>query len=96
MEDRLAELEARVGHLERELETSYEEESFKRRVKSIFSDEQDIEFRDGHYGYFARVSNLDGDEIQVALDRIENTDYGCAVTETASGPGMEVWSEPEV
>ena len=50
MEERLAELEARVSHLERELETSYEEESFKRAVKSIFSDEQVIEFRDGDYG----------------------------------------------
>lgn len=96
MEERLAELEARVAHLERELETSYEEEHFKRVVKKIFSDEQDIEFRDGDYGYFARVSELNGDEIQAALDRLENRDYGCAVTETASGPGMEVWSEPEV
>lgn len=96
MEERLAELERRVAYLEGELETSYEEQAFQRTIKSIFSKDQDIEYRDGHYGFFARVTNLNGDEIQVALDRLENHEYGCAVTETAEGPGMEVWSEPEV
>jgi hypothetical protein len=96
MEEQLAELEQRVSHLERELETSYDEVSFKRAVQSIFSDEQEIEFRNGHYGYFAQVTNLDGDDVQVALDRLDNYDFGSAVTETGSGLGMEIWSEPEV
>jgi hypothetical protein len=95
MEERLAELEQRVAYLERELETSYEEYNFRRNVESIFSDKQDIEFRDGHYGYFARVTNLNGDEVQAALDRLDNRDLDSAVTETGEGIGMEIWSEPQ-
>lgn len=96
MEDKLAELEQRVAYLERELDTSYEEYNFRRSVESIFSDKQDIEFRDGHYGFFALVTNINGDEAQTALDRLESRDFGTALTETAEGLGIEVWSEPEV
>lgn len=96
IEETVSNLQQRVAHLEREVETSYEEEQFKRRVSSFFPDDATIEYRDGHYGHFARISGLDGDEIQVALDKLEKHDFGSAVTETADGPGMEVWSEPEV
>jgi len=96
MEDRLTELEQRVSYLERELDTSYEEEQFERRVESVFPDEAEIETRDEHYGFFARVTNINGDEVQMALYRFESTDYGTAVTETGEGLGMEVWSEPRV
>jgi len=96
MEEKIAELEARVAFLEAELEMSYEEEQFRRRIQSIFPDGADIESRDGAYGYFARVTDINGDEVQMAIDRLENTDYGHAVTETGEGLGMEVWSEARV
>lgn len=96
LSERVSQLETRVAYLEGELETSYEEEQFQRRVESIFFDEAEIEYRDGHYGFFARVTNINGDEVQAAIDRLENTDYGHAVTETAEGLGMEIWSEPRV
>ena len=96
LSERVSELEQRVSFLEGELEMSYEEERFRRRVRSIFPDDAEIESRDGHYGYFARVTDIPGDDVQVAIDRLENTDYGHAVTETGEGLGMEVWSEARV
>lgn len=95
MENKVIELEKRVAYLERELDMSYEEYSFRRSIEGTFSDEQDIEFGDGHYGFFARVTNINGDEAQTALDRLENRDFGTALTETAEGLGIEVWSEGE-
>lgn len=96
LSERVSQLETRVAYLEGELETSYEEEQFYRRVRSIFPDSAEIETRDGHYGFFARVTNINGDNVQAAIDRLESTNYGHAVTETGEGLGMEVWSEPRV
>lgn len=93
IDERVSRLEARVDYLERELETSYEEEQFHRRIDSIFPDNAEVDTREGHYGLFARVTDMNGDELQTALDRLERTDYGHTVTETAEGIGVEVWSD---
>lgn len=98
METDYSDLEKRVSYLEEELDTSYEQNKFERTVEQVFPDKNEdrtIEFRSGHYGYFARVTGIDGNEIQYALDRFSVYGYGTAVTETASGVGMEVWLEPE-
>jgi len=96
LSERVSRLETRVAYLEGELDMSYEEAQFRQKVESIFFDEAEIEMRDGHYGFFARVTDIDGDDVQHAIDRLENTDYGHAVTETGEGLGMEIWSEPRI
>lgn len=95
MDDKVAELERRVSYLERELDMSYEEFRFKQNIEEMFTDDCTIEFRDGRYGYFARVTGIDGDDVQLAIDRLDGTEYGHAVTETGEGLGMEVWSDEQ-
>jgi len=99
LEERVSDLENRVAFLERELETSYEERKFERNIGEMFPESATINFRDGRYGYFARVTDIDGDDVQMAserLDGISSLEYGYAVTETSEGLGMEVWTGPEV
>ncbi len=88
------ELANRVSHLEAELETSYMEERFERTVYSLApNDDADVETNQGPYGYHARITNVNGDEVQAIIDRVdgrENIDF--AVTETGSGLGVEVWT----
>lgn len=94
MEERLNELELRVAYLEQELEVGYEEEMFNHNVRRFFPDDASVEIRDGHYGYYAKVTDINGDDVQGALNRIEEHEkYDAAVTETAEGLGMEVWTE---
>jgi len=90
---RIEELERRVAFLESELGISYDEQKFKNTVSRIFDNSVTIEFRDGHFGYFARVQGIDGDDAQSALDELDNTAYGYALTETGSGLGIEIWTE---
>jgi hypothetical protein len=93
LSDRVSKLERRVAYLEGELEMSFEEQQFSHRIETIFPDDATVETRESVRGYFARVTDIDGDEAQIALDRLDNTDYGTALTETGAGLGVEVWTE---
>lgn len=96
MDKELAELERRVSHLEGELETSYEQEKFENGVGSMFPDDASLDFKDGHYGYFARATDITGDDVNIALEKADRYGYETAVVETGEGLGMEVWLEPNV
>lgn len=101
LEEQVQRLERRVSYLERELGTNYDEHKFETRVKSTAPDDADIDFRDGHFpngsfGEFARITNINGDDAQYILGRLEETEYGTALTETAEGLGVEVFTEDRI
>jgi len=58
-----------------------------------FFDDATIEIREGDYGFFARVTDIDRYDVQAAIEQMQNTEYEYAVTETGRGLGMEIWSE---
>lgn len=93
LRERVKELENRVSFLEAELDVSLAEERFKNTVTNTFPDDADVTFENGHYGYFARVSDIDGDDVEIARGRLEQREVGFAITETGDGLGMEVWDE---
>jgi len=95
LRDRVAELEDKFAFLEDELDVSYEKRAFVNRVEMCFDDSATIEIQELEktVGYFARVTDIDGDDLQEALDSLGRTDYGTAVTETGSGLGLEIWTE---
>lgn len=96
-EERLQELENRIAYLERELELSYRENRFRQKINGIFKSRGTVEIRDGDFGLFARVTDIDGDDVQFASEKFDAIyeDFDYAITETDSGLGMEVWTEPE-
>lgn len=97
MEEQLAELERRVAFLEEQTGECYEEHAFERTIDSITPDDADVDSRDGRYGYFAQVTNIDGDEAQEILREVEKRDgYGSALTETGNGLGVEVWTDARI
>lgn len=93
MEERVEELERRVSYLERELDLSYERHQFKRLANSLPTDDDAVVVvSEGPYGYHARITNINGDEVQRIIERVERQDdIDFAVTETGNGVGIEVW-----
>lgn len=95
-EERLRRLEQRVEYMERELDVSYEQYQFERRMDKIFRDDDvGIEVSDNRVGgYHAFVENLDTDTLNMALDRLQNLEgeVQYEVTESGAGLGMEVWT----
>ena len=95
-EEEIEELERRVDYLEGELGISLAEHKFRRRVRTAFphSTDTEVEIKEnGIQGYFARVTGIDGDDLEVALSRLDDSEYETAITETADGLGLEIWSE---
>ena len=95
-DEEIEELERRVDYLEGELGISLQEHTFRRRIQTIFpeSTDADIEIKEnGVHGYFARATGIDGDDLEVALSRLDSTDYENAITETGDGLGLEVWTK---
>lgn len=92
-ENEFAKLQSRVDYLESELDISYEEELFKQRIGHVFPDDADFSMKSGFYGYYAMVTGIDGDDVNHAMGELDSRGLEYAVTETASGLGMEVWSE---
>lgn len=92
-EEKLNELAKRVSFIENELGTNYSQNKFRGAIESVFTEEQEIEYKEGRYGQFARVTNIDGDQAQIAIDKLEPKGYGTALTETSRGLGIEIWEE---
>jgi hypothetical protein len=93
-DEEVEELEARVSYLEEELDISLLRHKFERRVRTAFPQPTDtnIEIKEqGYHGYFARVTGIDGDDLEVALSRLDDSEYETAITETADGLGLEIW-----
>lgn len=97
MENKVDELERRIEYLEKHLGTCHAKDKFARFVNRVFPDGTIDTINDGRYGYHARVEDIDGDDIQRGIDKMENNRIGVdfAVVETVNGPGMEVWTSPE-
>lgn len=95
LEEQVEQLSDRVSYLERELEVSYMQNRFERRMFSLLpTDDHEVEISDGPYGYHARITDINGDDVQYIIDRLDSMDrYDYAVTETGAGLGMEVWTE---
>ena len=96
LEEQVSSLQSRVAYLERELETSYEEDQFNRRMNSLIPGDFDVEIRDNQLGgYHARFANIGADQLNSAIERLEyrEDDYEWAMTETGEGIGLEVWTE---
>lgn len=72
-EDDIERLKARIAHLERELDTSYEAEAFKRTVKSIYPDEDAIEVTESTYGLRAEAV-IEVYYLQDCIRRVERRD----------------------
>ncbi len=95
LEEQVSSLQNRVAYLEAELETSYEEERFNRRMNSLIPGDFDVEIRDNQLGgYHARFSDIGADQLNSAIERLEfrEDDYEWSMTETGSGIGLEVWT----
>lgn len=95
-EERLNELENRVSFLEKEVGTSLKQEQFVRSIELLAADEADVEFKQGRYENFARITSVNGDDVERIRQRIEKRgELNYAITETGSGLGVEVWSETD-
>jgi hypothetical protein len=93
LEERVSKLERRIDYIEKETDIYYERAKFKQAVDSIRPEGSSVEYQEGFYGYFAVVSDIDGDQAQIMMDRFESRDLGHALTETGDGLGIEVWSD---
>ena len=70
-------------------------ESFTHVLQKAFpKDDTEIEINTGNFGKHAFIRNINGDDVQYAIKKIElsDSDVKFAVTETGSGVGMEAWS----
>lgn len=94
MDEKLAELEKRIEHLENETGTSHEQRQFELLVAEITPDGASTDVKTDHFGKFVRITNIDGDDAQQIMDRVDRMDeYDYALTETGEGLGVEVWNE---
>lgn len=95
LEETVQQLEERISYLERELELSYDEHKFERKMNTLVSGEYDLEINDNRVGgYHARFGELSADQLNYAIERLEfsESEYNWAMTETGSGIGLEVWT----
>jgi len=96
VDEEVEQLKQRVAYLERELGESLHQNRFKQKVNSLppSSSDADIDVSEGPYGYHARITNIDGDDVQYMIEKVDGLDkYDYAVTETGTGLGFEVWTE---
>jgi hypothetical protein len=94
--ERVARLEHRVSFLESELETSYDEQKFKNNIEAVSPDSARIEYDSGHFGYYAKVMDIDGDQAQTMIDSLKRKELEYALTETCAGLGLEIWSDRKI
>lgn len=95
LREQVSSLQNRVAYLERELELSYDEHRFERRMERLVPGDFEVETVDNQIGgYHARFSNLSADQLNAAIEKVEfgDTEYEWAMTETAEGIGLEVWT----
>lgn len=95
LREQVSSLQNRVSYLEAELDVSYEQERFKRRMRSLIPGDFDVETTDNQIGgYHARFSDLSADQLNAGVEKVEFSqyDYEWAMTETSEGIGLEVWS----
>lgn len=83
---RVNELEQRVAYLERELELSYDEERFRRRMERVFPNGADYEVTNSTMGHFSAEACLGPHEMDQVIGRVEEMDdYGWQITESEDG-----------
>lgn len=69
-------------------------EVFSDFIESITTDGASVDVTTGEYGQHARVTDVTREEVQKIAESVDhNPSVDHAVTETASGPGIEVWTE---
>lgn len=98
-DEKLENLEERVSHLERELGIKLELERFRQAVDYITPDDSSVNIDNDSLDRFARVTGIDGDQLQVIITNIEQRNnqnrpaenFKYEVTETGSGLGIEIW-----
>lgn len=84
--ERVCELEERVAYLERELDLSYDEEKFRRRMERIFPNDADYEVVNSTMGYHSAEACLGPHEMDQVIGRVqEMDDYGWRITENDDG-----------
>lgn len=84
--ERVCELEERVAYLERELDLSYDEERFRRRMDHIFPNEAEVEVVNDTMGYMSAQACLGPHEMDQVIGRVqEMDDYGWQILSNEDG-----------
>jgi vacuolar-type H+-ATPase subunit I/STV1 len=93
LEEQVQRLDERVSYLEDKLDDSYSDHMSRRRVKSVFPNDADVELNSSR-GYFRGISyEVDIDEINSMISRISKKNgLDCEVVENGNGIGIEVWT----
>jgi len=83
---RVHELEERVAYLERELDLSFDEEKFRRRMDHIFPNDTDYEVVNSTMGHHSAEACLGPHEMDRVIGRVQEMDeYGWQITENEDG-----------
>jgi hypothetical protein len=95
LSNRVGLVEKRLSYLEEELDISYEEYRFEKRLESLSPNHASLSTRCGNFGFHAKITDINGDDANEITAKIDDfhDDLDYALTETASGLGIEVWTE---